>query len=176
MMTEPTPAQLSRQGKQTYQSGNFAEAARIFEQAASAFDAASKPLDAAEMRNNASVAWLQANQPQQALDILSGSAAVFEAADDLKRWGLALGNEGAALDALKRYDEAAEKYSQSAEVLEAAGEDQMRAEVLKALSALQLKTGKQFDAVLSMQSGLAGIKKPTLKQKILRQLLRMRIW
>lgn len=175
-MTELNPIQLARQAKQAYEAGNYAEAARGFEQAASACDAANKPLDAAEMKNNASVAWLQSNQPQQALDVLSGTAAVFEAAGDLKRWGLALGNEGAALDALKRHEEAAAKYVQSAEVLEAAGEDQMRAEVLKALSALQLKLGKQFDAVLSMQSGLAGIKKPTLKQKILRQLLRMRPW
>lgn len=176
MMTELNPAQLSRQGKQAYEAGNYAEAARLFEQAAGAYEAASKPLDAAEMKNNASVAWLQANQSQKALDVLAGTASLFESAGDLKRWGLALGNEGAALDALKRHDEAAAKYLRSAEVLEAAGEDQMRAEVLKALSALQLKMGKQFDAVLSMQDGLAGIKKPTLKQKILKQLLRMRPW
>lgn len=175
-MTDLTTDQLTRQAEQAYQAQNYVEAARFFEQAASAFDAANKPLDAAEMKNNASVAWLQANQPQRALDVLAGTTSAFEAAGDLKRWGLSLGNEGAALDALNRQDEAAAKYMRSAEILEQAGEDQLRAEVLKALSALQLKMGKQFDAVLSMQDGLAGIKKPTLKQKILRQLLRMRPW
>lgn len=173
---ETSPAKLDQLGKKAYAAGNYAEAAQSFEQAAHACQAAGATLDAAEMNNNASVAWLQANNPQKALDILSGTAAHFETAGDLKRLGLALGNEGAALDALKRYAEAAAKYTQSAEALEAAGEDQMRAEVLKALSALHLKTGKQFDAVISMQDGLAGIKKPTLKQKIIRQLLRMRPW
>ncbi len=173
---QTSPDQLARSGKKSYQAGNYAEAALSFEQAAHAYQSAGAALDAAEMNNNASVAWLQANNPQQALDVLSGTAARFEAAGDFKRLGLALGNEGAALDALKRFDEAAAKYARSAEMLEAAGEDQMRAEVLKALSALHLKTGKQFDAVISMQDGLAGIKKPTLKQKILRQLLRMRPW
>lgn len=175
-MRDMTTLQRVQQGKQAYAAGRFAEAARLFEQAASDYTAENKPLDAAEMKNNASVAWLQADQPQKALDVLAGTADLFQAAADLKRWGLALGNEGAALDALKRYDEAAQKYTRSAEVLEEAGEDQMRAEVLKALSALQLKTGKQIDAVLSMQSGLAGIKKPTLKQKILKKLLRLRPW
>ena len=173
-MAETTSSQLARQGKKAYEQADYAAAAQVFEQAAAACDAEGAALDAAEMRNNASVSWLQHGNAQKALDVLAGTAALFEAANDLRRYGLALGNEGAALEALKRTDEAIARYTLSSEVLEQAGEDQLRAEVLKTLSALQLKTGKQIDAVISMQSGLAGIKKPTLQQKLLKKLLRFR--
>jgi hypothetical protein len=73
-------------------------------------------------------------------------------------------------------DEAAQKYQQSAHLLELAGEDQMRAIVLQSLSALQLRQGKAIDAAVSMQTGVIGVKKPTLKQRIAKTLIKFRIW
>jgi tetratricopeptide (TPR) repeat protein len=128
------------------------------------------------MKNNASVAWLQAGFSKEALDVLAGTAQFFAEANDRRRQGLALGNEGAALEALNRLDEAAEKYQQSASVLQQAGEDQLRAAVMKSFSALELKRGKPFDAVYAMQSGLAGIEKPSLGQRLLKKLLRLKPW
>jgi hypothetical protein len=52
----------------------------------------------------------------------------------------------------------------------------MRAIVLQSLSALQLRQGKTIDAAISMQAGISGIKKPTLKQRIAKTLIKFRIW
>jgi hypothetical protein len=49
----------------------------------------------------------------------------------------------------------------------------MRAHVLQSLSKLQLKSGRQIEALATMEAGLEGFKKPTLKQRILKKLLQM---
>jgi tetratricopeptide (TPR) repeat protein len=176
-MTEVlTPNQLAEQGKQSYQNGEFESAARLFAQAAEGFTHSEASLDAAEMKNNASVAWLQAGNAQEAYNALTGTAQLFADAKDFRRQGLALGNEGAALEALSRFDEAVEKYQRSADVLKQANEGESRASVMKSLSALELKRGKPYDAVYAMQSGLAGIEKPSLGQRILKAILRFRPW
>jgi len=173
-MSELDLKNLASQAKSAYEKDDYAGAAQLFEQAAQAFDVAGAPLDAAEMKNNASVAWLQAKKAKQALSVLAGTVEIFGEAGDLRRQGLALGNEGAALEALNRNDEAAQKFVASAELLEQSGDDQMRAEVMKALSALQVKTGKPIDAFISMQVGVAGVQNPTFKQRILKILFRLR--
>jgi tetratricopeptide (TPR) repeat protein len=169
-----TPQQLADQGKTEYQNGNFASAAQLFAAAAQGFATIENKLDAAEMRNNQSVALLQNKDAKGAYEAAQGTAQIFSEAGDTRRKGFALGNEGSALEALGKWAEAAQKYRESADVLDEAGEEQMRAQVLQSLSALQIKHGQAIDAVISMQDGLAGVKKPTLKQKILKQLVRFR--
>mgnify|MGYP000088417056 CR=1 FL=1 len=60
------------------------------------------------------------------------------------------------------------------EAFERAHEDQLRASVMQAMAGIELKQGKFMQAMLTLQLGLAGVKKPTLKQKILLALLRFR--
>jgi len=171
-----TPQQLAEEGTKAFQKNQFEAAANSFAAAAEGFTAAGKPLDAAEMKNNRSVALLKAGDAQGAFDAVVGTEAVFQAAGDVRRQGLAAGNEASALEALGKLNEAAQKYQRSADLLEDAGEDQMRAHVLQSLSALQLRRGKSVDAVLSMQSGIVGVKNPSLKQKIAKSLIKFRLW
>lgn len=171
-----TPQQLSEEGKQAFQKGQHDSAANSFAAAAEGYAAAGKHVDSAEMKNNQSVALLKAGDTQGALDSVAGTESIFQAAGDIRRQGFAVGNEASALEALGRLDEAAQKYQQSADLLEQAGEDQMRAMVMESLSALQLKQGKAIDAAITMQSGVIGVKKPTLKQRIAKTLIKFRIW
>lgn len=171
-----TPQQLAEEGTASFQKGQYESAARSFAAAAEGYTAAGKPLDAAEMKNNQSVAMLKAGDNRGALEAVLGTEAVFQAAGDIRRQGFAAGNEASALEAVGRLDEAARGYQRSADLLEQAGEDQMRATVLQSLSALQIKQGKGIDAAISMQSGLAGVKKPTLKQRVTKALVRFRPW
>ncbi len=171
-----TPLQLSEEGTQAFQKGQYDSAAKSFSAAAEGYAAAGKPIDSAEMKNNQSVALLKAGDAQGALDAGAGTESIFRAAGDIRRQGFAVGNDASALEALGRLDEAAQKYQQSAELLEKAGEDQMRAMVMESLSALQLKQGNAIDAAISMQSGMVGVKKPTLKQRIVKTLIKFRIW
>ena len=64
---------------------------------------------------------------------------------------MAIGNRAAALDALDRMDEAEAEYVRCADMLKELGENELRAEVFKALSALQLRSGRQLEALGSMK-------------------------
>lgn len=165
------PEQLAKEGKKAYQRGDFASAARSFQAASQGFASVQDNLNAAEMANNASVAYLQAEEPNAALDVLKGTPETFQQAGDIRRQGLALGNYGATLEALGRIDEAMEAYSESAELLAEAGEDQFRANVMQSLSTLQMRSGRQLEALATMQSGLDGVSKPSPKQRFLKKLL-----
>lgn len=171
-MTTPDPKTLAAQAAQVYQEGDFENAARLFGEAAAAFLAQQNALDAAEMQNNRSVACLMGQNPQASLEAAQGTAAVFSAAGDFRRAGMAFSNEATALESLGRKDEAMSIYRQAAGELEKAGEDQLRASVLQAVAAIQLRKGKLFEALLSLRMGVMDVKQPTWKQKIMRALLR----
>lgn len=175
-MTETDPKQLSTQASQLYQEGDFTQAANLFAEAAQAYQAAGNLVEAAEMRNNQSVALLQDDDADGALKAVLGTDAVFAEAGDVRRQGLAVGNEAAALEELKRLDEAIARYQVSADLLEQAGEDQMRALVLQSTAWILIRRGKLFEGLFAMNSGLRGVKNPTLKQKILRAILKLRTW
>jgi tetratricopeptide (TPR) repeat protein len=84
---------------------------------------------------------------------------------------MALGNRGAALEALERNEEALIVYQQAADILQQAGEDQLRAQVMQSLSMLQLQMGRQLQALASMQNGIDGVERPSASQKMLEKLL-----
>jgi tetratricopeptide (TPR) repeat protein len=167
---------LAVDATRVYQEGDFENAARLFGEAASAFQAQGNVLDAAEMKNNQSVAFLQNGDAQASFDAALGTPEIFSTSGDSKREGMAHGNVATALVAMGRMDEAAISYRLAADALEKAGEDQLRASVMQAIAGIQLRKGKIMEALLSMQIGLAGVKQPTFKQKILRGLLRFRTW
>jgi tetratricopeptide (TPR) repeat protein len=167
---------LAEDGKRLYANGKYLQAADIFASAAQAYAAQDDVLTAAEMKNNQCVALLKGKQAQAALEAVADTEAVFAGAGDLRRQGMALANQAAALEALKRREEAAVLYERAAGLLEQAGEDLMRADALRSLSALKARKGQGLDALIAMQDGLGGVKAPTLKQRILKQLLRLRLW
>jgi tetratricopeptide (TPR) repeat protein len=171
-----SPNLLAEEGKRLYANGEYLQAAEIFASAARAYAAQDDALTAAEMKNNQCVALLKGKQAQAALEAVADTEAVFAGAGDLRRQGMALANQAAVLESLKRRDEAADLYERAAGLLEQAGEDQMRADVMRSLSAIQARKGKGLDALIAMQDGLSGVKAPTLKQRILKQLLRLRLW
>ena len=94
------PKTLVDQGKQAFANKKYDEAASSFSEAASAYEALDDPLNAAEMKNNLSVALLQAGKAQEAYDAAAGTDEVFAQAGDLKRQAMAFGNQAAALDEL----------------------------------------------------------------------------
>lgn len=173
MNNTTTPQSLADEGKSAYQNGDYPTAARLFEAAQEGYQTGNEILMAAEMANNASVAYLQAEDYENALNSVIGTAAIFAQANDTRRQGMALGNYAAALEALERYDEAMESYQQSADVLQQAGEDQLRASVLQSLSTLQFRTGRQLQALASMKTSLDGIKKPSPRQRLLKRLVQI---
>lgn len=173
-MSETTsPQQLAKEGTSAYKRGDYLAAAQAFQAASQGYRAAGEAHKAAEMANNCSVSYLQAGEAQAALEAVEGTEQVFAQAGDLSRQGMALGNKAAALEELERLEEAAEVYRHAADILQEAGEDQKRAEVMKSLSMLQFRNGRQLQALATMQNGLEKVERPTPKQKFLKKLLRI---
>jgi tetratricopeptide (TPR) repeat protein len=175
-MTEPDPATLAGQAQRAYKARQYKRAAELFHQAAEGYTIGRNSLLAAEMKNNASVAYLQAGDPQKALDAASDTDKVFESAKDIKRWGIAVGNQAAALDELGRWQEALTAYEHSAQLFSEINERDMRALMLKSAAGIKLKRGRVSESAYEMMSALDAKATPSLFERILRFLLRFRPW
>jgi tetratricopeptide (TPR) repeat protein len=171
--TKTTANDLSRQGQKVYANKAYIEAAELFMQAARAYAEAGLVLEAAEAANNGSVAALMAGDADAALSAVDGTEAVFAEAGDIKRQGMALGNLAAAYEALGKFDEAMLNYEFASDLLEQAGESELRLHVMQKLSALQLKSGQQISALYTMRSGLNKLENPNPKQRFLKKLLKL---
>lgn len=174
-MNNVQPISLADKAKQEYEKGNFASAAQMFSQAAQAYAASKDELNAAEMKNNQSVALLQAGRAKDALQATDGTEAIFQQAGDLKRQGVAVANRAAALEGLKKSKEALAEYDRAASILEQAGEGDMHSMVRKAAANLNLKMGRVTDSQMDVLDSLRLAEKPTLTQRIMKFLLRIGI-
>ncbi|HMX18689.1 MAG TPA: hypothetical protein PKC52_05450 [Anaerolineales bacterium] len=166
------PAQLAEQGKQAFRNKQFDESAELFRQAAEGFSLGRNGLLAAEMKNNMSVALLQAGKAQESLDAALGTDLVFAGAKDIKSQGMALGNQAAALEALNRFDEAIAAYERSAELFAEVGEGDLRSMVMKSAAAIKLKTGKVTESAFKMMGSLDAKDNPGFFERILKFFLR----
>jgi tetratricopeptide (TPR) repeat protein len=172
-MSEITdPQALNEQGKQAFQAGQLEQAVDSFRAAALAYVSSHDELNAAESRNNLSVALLQLGKSQESLEAALGTDELFAKAGDLKRQGMALGNQAAALESLKRFDEALAAYEHSAVVFEQAGEGDLRAMVLKSAAGVKLRSGKVKESVFKMVGSLEAKQNPSIFERILRTLVR----
>jgi tetratricopeptide (TPR) repeat protein len=167
-----TIEELKKEAERAYQSKDYLSAAQSFKAAADGYTHLGEHLHAAEMQNNASVAYLQADQPENALVSALDTDQVFAEAGDQHRQALALGNQAAAYEALNQLEAAAQAYQKSSDLLKEIGDQELRPAVMQSLSAVQLRLGQQMDALVTMQAGLEAVEKPNLKQKLVKKILR----
>jgi len=170
---QPNPITFAEKGKREYGNGNYAAAADLFSQAAQAYALVQDELNAAEMKNNQSVALLQAGKAEEALRATEGTEEVFRNAGDLRRQGVAAGNRAAALEGLKKWDEALAEYDRAAALFEQAGAGDMHSVVRKAAANLNLKRGRITASQLDVYDSLRLVEKPTLTQRIMKFLIRI---
>lgn len=148
----------------------YVEAACLFETIAGTYQELGEACPSAEMKNNASVAYLMAGDPQKSYDVAKDTHLIFEGTNDWKNYGLALGNQASALENLGKKDLALKYYQIAAEKLKLVGENESRAYVLKRISALQIQMGEQLDALGSMTAALHNLPKLSRREKILKKL------
>ncbi len=171
MVTVSELKKLTDDGKQAFEAGQYESAAGMFESAAQGYASLNDKVNAAEMKNDLSVALLKLGRGQAALDAALGTEQIFARASDLKRQGMALGNQAAALEALKRWDDALEAYDGSAGLFAEAGEGEMRSMVLKAAAAIKLRRGKVGESAIKMIGSLEAKENPSIFERVLKFLL-----
>ena len=167
------PIMLAEQGKKEYEQENYLAAADQFAQAAQAYVLLKDELNAAEMKNNQSVALLQAGKAKEALQATEGTEEIFRNAGDIKRQGIAVSNRAAALEGLKNWKEALAEYDRAASLFEEIGEGDMHSTVRKAAANLNLKRGRLTDSQMDVFDSLRLVEKPTFLQRIMKFLVRM---
>ncbi|HET6822183.1 MAG TPA: hypothetical protein VFH34_06020 [Anaerolineales bacterium] len=167
------PTTLAEQGKKEYEQENYLAAANLFSNAAQAYTLMKDELNAAEMKNNQSVALLQAGKAKEALQATEGTEEIFQRAGDIKRQGIAVSNRAAALEGMKKSQEALAEYDRAAFLFEQVGEGDMHSIVRKAAANLNLKRGRLTDSQMDVFDSLRLVEKPTLLQRIMKFLVRM---
>jgi tetratricopeptide (TPR) repeat protein len=128
---------------------------------------------AAEMRNNLSVALLQASRFDQALQAVEGTPQIFLEAEDTHRAAMSFGNLASALEATGDLQAAEHSLQSAIQLFQETGDKENLMHSAKALSQVQLRMGKPLEAVSSMQGGLAGQSKLSLKNRVLRSILNL---
>jgi tetratricopeptide (TPR) repeat protein len=163
--------EMIAEARSAYTAGNYMEAARLFKAAEQSLLIASDERQATEMANNASVALLQAGEAQAAFQAVEGKEQFFEQVGDLKGLAITLGNQGAALEALKQFDRAGEAYQRAADLFRQIGENDLYTTTMQSLSAVQLRTNRPLEAVATMQAGLGRAGKLSFHQRFMKRLL-----
>jgi tetratricopeptide (TPR) repeat protein len=166
-----SPQQSTQNGLAHFQAGNFSAAKDDFLHAIDGFTLIDDKLSIAEINNNLSTVYLKLGDAQVAWKAVDGTDVVFENAGDTRRQALALGNQAAVLEALGKLAQAVEKYEACADLLKQVGDRDNRAVVLQALSQLQLRMGRQLEAITSMQIALDNKPKLSLRERVLNKLL-----
>lgn len=161
---------LLKQAQSAYDKKEYRQAFGLFQRVAVIADNENRPMDAAELKNNASVSALLAKDFQLALSLAENTHQFFVDAGDLKRGGMALANQASALDELGESRAALEKFGQAAQYLLDAGDNDSRTYVLKRMSALQIKLGKQFEALGTINAALDNAETLSSSEKTLKKL------
>ena len=167
------PITFAEDGIKEYAKNNFKAAATLFAQADQAYTSAQDALNAAEMKNNESVALLQAGNAKAAFQATDGTEEVFQKAGDLKRQGVAVSNRAAAFEGLKKWKEALAEYDRAAALFEQAGEGDMHSIVRKAAADINLKRGHLVDSQMDVYDSLRLVEKPTLTQRMMKFLIKI---
>ena len=164
---------FSEEGKKAFERGDFEKAIQSFSNAAENYTTEEKLLNAAEEKNNLSVALLQAERAEEALEAAKGTDTIFAQAGDKLKQAMAIGNQAAALDELGDLDEAIVLYHPSASLFAEIGEGDYQETVLKSIAAIELRSGKLQNTAQTMLASLSATKKPNLFQRFLKFILRI---
>jgi tetratricopeptide (TPR) repeat protein len=167
-----SPGGLKQEAEQAYKNQKYLSAAKSFEAAADGYMRNNEQLEAAQMLNNASVAYLQADYPESALEIALNTDEFFAEIGGKKSQAIALGNQAAAYEALSRWAAAPKSYQASSDLLKEIGDKELRPTVMQSLSAVQLRLGRKMEALVTMQAGMDEINNPSIKQKLIKKILR----
>lgn len=173
MVTISELTKLGEEGKLAFQEGQYEPAVQKFQEAADGYASLNDKANAAEMKNNLSVALLKLGRCQAALDAVLGTEQIFAKTNDLRREGMALGNQAAALEALKRWEDALAAYERSADLFQQAGDGDLRSTVLKSAAAIKLRRGKVTESAFKMIGSLEAKEKPSNFERFLRWILRV---
>ena len=167
------PEKLVKLAQEAYREKRYQQAGTLFSSAAAAFAENGDQEMSAEMSSNASVAYMQAGDPTRALGAIRDVPSFFAGTGNKTKHGVALGNYASALEAEGQVDEAFNKYTEAAELLESAGESDLLSHVLRSLAHLETRRGNRIQAAFYYRRYLLLAENLSLREKILKQFFKL---
>lgn len=165
------PAIITKKALTAYAKEQYEEAIELFQAARTKYEASGDLIQAAEISNNLSVALIQVNQHQAALNILAGTFDTFLDHGEMVKAAQALGNEAAAHEGINNLERAETLYMQAAERFADLNEHDSQRYTLQALSRVRLRQGRAIEAVNTMQGALETGSKKSWRDRLTNKIL-----
>jgi tetratricopeptide (TPR) repeat protein len=169
-----TGQELKEEGMRLFHDGLYDDAAEKFKQAQETFAAEENEIEVAEMVNNLGVVYRLQDKWDEAIAALEEARATFSKLGDHGREAQTLGNLGGLYADKNERDKAKESLRQAADIFAELGDKEHQGETLLALGVQLWKTGDRSEGLATYEVGLQILPKPTVRQKTVRNLLRMR--
>jgi tetratricopeptide (TPR) repeat protein len=174
-MAENKRAQeVKEEGMRLFHEGLYDEAAAKFELAREMFAAEGDEIEEAETVNNLGVVYRRQDKWDEAIAALEEAKATFAKLGDRNREAQALGNLGGLYADKNERDKAKECLREASDAFAELDDREHQGETLLALGVQLWKTGDRSGGLATYEAGLQVLPKPTVRQKTMRNLLRMR--
>ncbi len=146
---------LYAQGLKTYQEGSVPEASKALEEARAGFLAQGDQAQAAKVANDLGVVYYLTGRRDEALKLLQDALAVLEKHGDVFGQAKALGNVAQLMNRAGDKQNAERNYARAAELFHQIGKTDYEFDTFRALSQMQLQSGRWLEALASYDHGLA---------------------
>lgn len=167
---------LKKEGQRLFLEGLYEEAGSKFQESRALFTAAGDEIEAAEVTNDLGLVYRLQGRWDDALITLEQARSTFARLGDRSREAQVLGNLGGLYATMGRRDKAKEYLRQAADMFAELHDSQRYGETLLALATQMWRTRERANAIATYTAGLELLEKPSLGQRILRGLLKIRSW
>ena len=169
-----TAKEMKNEGLRLFQEGLYEEAADAFRTAREMFEKEGNKLEVAEMTNNLGILHRVRREWDEAVEQFQRARETFARLGDRNREAQVIGNLGGLYASMGKREKAKETLREAADIFGEIGDTQRQGETLQALAVQMFKSGDRSAGVQLYQSGLQTLDKPSLGQRMIRGLLKVR--
>jgi tetratricopeptide (TPR) repeat protein len=169
-----TAQEIKEEGMRLFHEGLYEEAVAKFEKARQMFAAEGNEIEEAETVNNLGVVYRKQDKWNEAIAALEEAKATFVKLGDRSREAQTLGNLGGLYADQNERGKAKECLREAADIFAELGDKERQGETLLALGVQLWKTDDRSGGLATYEAGLQILPRPTIRQKTVRNLLRMR--
>ncbi|HML21723.1 MAG TPA: tetratricopeptide repeat protein [Aggregatilinea sp.] len=170
----PTANDLKELGIKQFMEQDYEEAAETFRKAIAAYEADGVADMAAEMKVNLGLALHSNGDSEAALEPMGDAYDTFSEIQDKHRLAQVLGNMARIYAKLDNSEQALTNYREASAMFQEVGDEENYGQTLLAIADLHMRSGNAMLAASVFEMGLEHIKHPTARQKMMKQLMKVR--
>lgn len=165
---------LKQQGIKQFMEQDYEVAADTFRQAIDAYQADGAQDLVAEMQVNLGLALHSIGDSEAALEPMGAAYATFVELQDKHRTAQVLGNIARVYAKLGNSEQALTNYREASALFMEVDDEENYGQTMLAIADLHLRSGNAILAAATFEMGLEHIKHPTARQRMMKQLMKVR--